>query len=230
MAVSPFAHATHAAEVTAADAFSKNYCLPGSLQSSRLCKVTEDDLNPPDGQTAGNGNELREHAVRTALLGLFAEVGALTATEAASRLGYSSGLCSFHLRQLARHGYIEEAPHSGGRARPWRLRQHNAAADGAVEDQFGDLARGLEDESWRRWQNQRDEAPSEWRHDEAFSTVAYLTPEEMRRVADGIRRTLAPYQGREQRPLSRPESARPVALISRLFPLLPHPADDADQG
>lgn len=190
--------------------------------------MTEDDLNAPDNQTAGTGGEMREHAVRTALLGLLAEVGTVTATEAASRLGYSSGLCSFHLRQLARHGYIEEAPHSGGRARPWRLRQRTAVAEGPAE-QFGDLARGLEDESWQRWLTQRDEAPSEWRHDEAFSAVAYLTPEEMSRVADVIRRALAPYQDREQRPLARPDSARPVALITRLFPLLPHTTDGADQ-
>ncbi|MFF5284408.1 MULTISPECIES: helix-turn-helix transcriptional regulator [Streptomyces] len=150
--------------------------------------------------------------------------------EAASRLGCSSGLCSFHLRQLARHGFIEEAPHRGGRARPWRLKQHTLAADGPVEEQFGDLARGLEDESWQRWLDRREEVPSEWRHDEAFSAVAYLTPEEMSRVANVIRRALEPYQDREQRPLARPDGARPVALITRLFPLLPHPADDADQG
>ncbi|MER5357693.1 winged helix-turn-helix domain-containing protein [Streptomyces sp. NPDC002785] len=191
--------------------------------------MTEDDLNTPRDQARNTGDELREHDVRTALLNLLAEVGTVTATEAASRLGYSSGLCSFHLRQLARHGYIEEAPHNGGRARPWRLRQHNSAADASAEEQFGDLARGLEDESWQRWLAQRDQAPAEWRHDEAFSFVAYLTPEEMSRVADTIRRTLAPYQDREQRPLARPDSARPVALITRLFPLLPHATDDADQ-
>ncbi|MGW6310346.1 winged helix-turn-helix domain-containing protein [Streptomyces niveus] len=192
--------------------------------------MTEDDVNTPDDQAPGTGEELREHDVRTALLDLLAEVGTVTATEAASRLGYSSGLCSFHLRQLARHGYIEEAPHSGGRARPWRLRQHTLAADGPMaQEQFGDLARGLEDESWQRWLTQRDEAPSEWRRDEAFSAVAYLTPEEMSRVADVMRRALAPYQDREQRPLARPDGARPVALITRLFPLLPHTADGADQ-
>ncbi|MFJ9033804.1 winged helix-turn-helix domain-containing protein [Streptomyces sp. NPDC102274] len=190
--------------------------------------MTEDDLNAPD-QTHDTGEELREHEVRTALLDLLAEVGAVTATEAASRLGYSSGLCSFHLRQLARHGYIEEAPHSGGRARPWRLKRHTPTGSGPTEEQFGDLARGLEDESWQRWLTQRDEAPSDWRHDEAFSAVAYLTPEEMRRVAGAIRRALAPYQDREQRPLARPDSARPVALITRLFPLLPQTTDDADQ-
>ncbi|MEU4008700.1 winged helix-turn-helix domain-containing protein [Streptomyces pseudogriseolus] len=191
--------------------------------------MTEDDVNSPGGQTNGNSEELREHEVRTALLDLLAEVGTVTATEAASRLGYSSGLCSFHLRQLARHGHIEEAPHSGGRARPWRLKQQTHAAGASMEEQFGDLARGLEDESWQRWLTRRDEAPSEWRHDEAFSAVAYLTPEEMSRIADVIRRALAPYQDREQRPLARPDGARPVALITRLFPLLPHAADSADQ-
>ena len=98
-----------------------------------------------------------------------------------------------------------------------------------MEDPFGDLARGLEDESWQRWLTQRDEAPSEWRRDEAFSAVAYLTPDEMSRVASVIRRALAPYQDREQRPLARPDGARPVALITRLFPLLPQAADGTDQ-
>ncbi|WDT92699.1 helix-turn-helix transcriptional regulator [Streptomyces sp. SCSIO-PteL053] len=50
-----------------------------------------------------------------ALLDLLAETGTVTSTQAANRLGYSSGLCSFHLRQLAKHGLVEEAPHSGGR-------------------------------------------------------------------------------------------------------------------
>ncbi|MBB5120315.1 ArsR family transcriptional regulator [Streptomyces eurocidicus] len=186
--------------------------------------MTEEDLNAPDDLTADAGEGLREHGVRTALLDLLAEVGTVTATEAASRLGCSSGLCSFHLRQLARHGYVEEAPRNGGRARPWRLAQ-DTASDKPAEERFGDLARGLEDESWQRWQAQRDRAPAEWRHDEAFSSLAYLTPEEMSRVADTIRRALAPYEDREQRPLARPDDARPVALITRLFPLLPQAED-----
>ncbi|MFE3825174.1 winged helix-turn-helix domain-containing protein [Streptomyces sp. NPDC059092] len=184
--------------------------------------MTEDDVNTPRDRARDSGGGLREHEVRTALLDLLAEVGTVTATEAAFRLGHSSGLCSFHLRQLARHGYIEEAPRGGGRARPWRLIRHNTAAGAPSEESFGDLARGLEDESWQRWLARRDQAPAEWRHDEAFSAVAYLTPEEMGRVADTIRRALAPYQDREQRPLARPDGARPVALITRLFPLLPH--------
>ncbi|KOG51353.1 ArsR family transcriptional regulator [Streptomyces griseoflavus] len=190
--------------------------------------MTEDDLTARPDRTRHAGAALPEHEVRTALLDLLAEVGTVTATEAAARLGYSSGLCSFHLRQLARHGLIEEAPHRGGRARPWRLTRRGSAPGTSEEEAFGNLARGLEDESWQRWLTQRDHAPAEWRHDEAFSAVAYLTPEEMRRVADAVRRALAPYQDREQRPLARPDGARPVALITRLFPLLSEGAGEEE--
>ncbi|SER75757.1 winged helix-turn-helix domain-containing protein [Lentzea albida] len=65
---------------------------------------------------------LPDHPVRLALLDLLAEHGTLTSTQAAARLGGSSGLCSFHLRKLAELGLIEEAPHQGGKARPWQLR------------------------------------------------------------------------------------------------------------
>lgn len=107
--------------------------------------MTEDDLNAPDERSAGTDGALREHEVRTALLDLLAEVGTVTATEAAARLGYSSGLCSFHLRQLARHGYLEEAP-TVGAGHALAAAAAPSAADGPMEGQFGDLARGLEDE------------------------------------------------------------------------------------
>jgi DNA-binding MarR family transcriptional regulator len=172
---------------------------------------------------------LREHEVRSALLVLLAEVGTVTATEAAARLGHSSGLCSFHLRQLERHGLIEEAPHTGGRARPWRLKQ-DPSADTRADEHFGDLARGLEDESWQRWLRMRDQVPADWPREQAFSTVAYLTAEEMAQVARSIQQLLARYQDREQRPLARPEGALPTALITRLFPLLPEAPTETDRG
>ena len=61
--------------------------------------------------------------------------------------------------------------------------------------------------------------------DEAFSAVVHLTPEELRAVAEAVRRTLAGFQDREREPAARPARARPVALISRLFPLLPAQVD-----
>ncbi|MFE5583275.1 ArsR/SmtB family transcription factor [Kitasatospora sp. NPDC056531] len=174
--------------------------------------MTEEDIATPTGA-------LPEHAVRTALLDLLAERGTLTSTEAAARLGHSSGLCSFHLRQLARYGLIEEAPATDGRARPWRLAQ---ARQQEPADGFGELARGLEDESYRRWLARRAEAPADWQQDEAFSTVVYLTPDELTAVGEAVRRLLAHYRGREADPAARPADARPVAAVTRLFPLLPN--------
>ncbi|WP_326846275.1 winged helix-turn-helix domain-containing protein [Streptomyces kaniharaensis] len=173
--------------------------------------------------TAPTAGALPEHAVRTALLALLAEHGTITSTEAAARLGYSSGLCSFHLRQLARHGLIEEAPPTDGRARPWQLPrpQQTAAAD-----DFGDLARGLEDESYQRWLARRTDAPAEWQHDDAFSAVVHLTPAELTAVGDAVRRILARFRDREHNPGARPAGARPVAAVTRLFPLLPDDQPD----
>ncbi|TWF82838.1 helix-turn-helix protein [Kitasatospora viridis] len=160
--------------------------------------------------------------MRTALLRLLAEEGTATSSTAAARLGYSSGLCSFHLRRLARYGLIEEAPAPDGRARPWRLRRpEGEAAAGDASGEFGELARGLEDESYRRWLARRAAAEPEWRQDEAFSAVLYLTPEEMALVSGEVRRLLTPYAGREGDPARRPGRARPVAVVSRVFPLLP---------
>ncbi|SEG95921.1 Helix-turn-helix domain-containing protein [Actinacidiphila yanglinensis] len=173
--------------------------------------------------------ELPDHPVRIGLLDLLADGGTLTSTEAAAQLGESSGSCSFHLRQLARHGLIEEAPHSGGRARPWRLRREPPCEPAPLEDTgFDALARGLEDESYRRWLAQRDAAPQEWRADEAFSTVVHLTPQEMHAVAEAVRQTLAGYRHREHDSAARPADARPVAFVSRLFPLLPGTQDGAE--
>ncbi|ROQ68700.1 helix-turn-helix protein [Streptomyces sp. 840.1] len=165
---------------------------------------------------------LPDHPVRVALLDLLAEVGTVTSTEAAARLGHSSGLCSFHLRQLAAHGLIEEAPHKGGRVRPWRLRWEPAGEprdrEGVAE--FDVLARGLEDESYRHWLSHRDRAPAEWRQDESFSAVVHLTPAEAAEFAASVRDLLAVYREREDHPGARPADAVAVAAVTRLFPLL----------
>src|SRR5918912_2452269 len=60
------------------------------------------------------------HPTRLALVGLLRREGPLTATRAAEHLGESPASCSFHLRQLARYGLVEEAGGGHGRERPWR--------------------------------------------------------------------------------------------------------------
>src|SRR4051812_20533989 len=61
------------------------------------------------------------HPLRVRLLDTLRGEGPLTATALARRLGESSGSTSYHLRQLARHGFIEEdTSRGGGRMRWWR--------------------------------------------------------------------------------------------------------------
>ena len=173
------------------------------------------------------------HPLRATLLGLVRDRGTLTSTEAARLTGESSGLCSFHLRQLARYGYLEEAPHAGGRVRPWQLpveapgpaaagsgRGSGGDAGSDAGDGFGALARELEDEGYRRWMARRPQAPQEWQRDAAFSAVLRLSPGELAEAAAEIRAVLDRYAQRHGRP------RQPVAAVVRLFPLLP--ADPGD--
>jgi len=60
------------------------------------------------------------HPLRLALLDRLGVLGRATATLLANDLGESSGSTSYHLRQLARHGFIEQAPGGNGRERWWR--------------------------------------------------------------------------------------------------------------
>jgi hypothetical protein len=151
------------------------------------------------------------HPVRVALVELLRKRGTVTSTEAARELGGSSGLHSFHLRQLARYGLIEEVPGRGGRAKPWRLAEPRTMEDALQSE----LNRGLEDESYRRWLTMRDGAPDRWRRDEAFSEVVHLTPHEMTELAGAVRALIAGYGGRGRR-----RGTGPVAAVARFFPLL----------
>ncbi|RFC77049.1 winged helix-turn-helix domain-containing protein [Streptomyces sp. AcE210] len=172
---------------------------------------------PPHGAR----RPLPDHPVRIALLDLLAEVGTVTSTEAAARLGHSSGLCSFHLRQLARYGLIEEAPPTDGRARPWQLRwesDHLADQVGAVE--FTALTHGLEDESYRHRLAHLEQAPAAWRHDESFSAVLRLSPDEVTQLAASMRQLMADFQARHDAAATRPADTVAVAAVARLFPLL----------
>ena len=58
------------------------------------------------------------HPTRLKLLGELRRVGPLTATQAGGRIGESPAGCSFHLRQLAKYGLVEEAGGGRGRSRP----------------------------------------------------------------------------------------------------------------
>ena len=61
------------------------------------------------------------HPLRLRMLGLLRSEGPATATTLAHRLDLNTGATSYHLRQLAQHGFIEEdAERGNARDRWWR--------------------------------------------------------------------------------------------------------------
>lgn len=59
------------------------------------------------------------HPVRMRILGLLRTLGPATATLIAQRLDLNSGATSYHLRQLAEHGFVEEAAGRGTKRERW---------------------------------------------------------------------------------------------------------------
>lgn len=79
-------------------------------------------LGPPDMREL-DARSLRglAHPLRMRLLRSLRRGGPATASQLAEKLGESSGATSYHLRQLAEYGFIEDAPEQGkGRERWWR--------------------------------------------------------------------------------------------------------------
>ncbi|MEU5387920.1 helix-turn-helix domain-containing protein [Kitasatospora cineracea] len=155
---------------------------------------------------------LPDHPVRLALLDLLAETGTATATGAAARLGLSSGLCSFHLRQLARYGLVEEVPARAGRSRPWRLRwgspDQPPAYPGSAPGPAPEPAPGPAPEP--------APAPGAHRAD-PLAAVLHLTPGEAAELAYAVRELFDAYARRTPPPAG----TVPYAVAARVLPLLP---------
>jgi len=74
------------------------------------------------------------HPVRMKLILALRTRGPLTASQAGRLLGESSGTCSFHLRQLAKYGLVEETGEGVGREKPWRATATSTAWDDVPAD------------------------------------------------------------------------------------------------
>jgi DNA-binding transcriptional ArsR family regulator len=93
------------------------------------------------------------HPLRVRLLDLLAEVGPSTASGLGRLVGENSGSTSYHLRQLARHGLIEEAEGLGtARDRYWKVVEGGWTLDGyqmLQDEETAPAARFLLDEVHR---------------------------------------------------------------------------------
>src|SRR5665811_909267 len=61
------------------------------------------------------------HPVRLGILEQLTIHGPMTATELADQLDETPSNCSWHLRKLAEHSFVEEAEGGVGRKRPWQI-------------------------------------------------------------------------------------------------------------
>lgn len=73
------------------------------------------------------------HPDRLRMLGMLRFDGPATATGLAKRLGLNSGATSYHLRQLAAHGLIEEAEGLGNKRDRWWQARRMAVEDDPTE-------------------------------------------------------------------------------------------------
>jgi DNA-binding transcriptional ArsR family regulator len=109
------------------------------------------------------------HPLRVRLLGLLRAEGPATASQLGRKVDESSGSTSYHLRELAKHGFIEEEPSPDGRERRWRARHRYTSWDNAQmtaspegrevlavmrERQVEALARAARDYDPQRWSEQ----------------------------------------------------------------------------
>ncbi|MHB1432799.1 MAG: winged helix-turn-helix domain-containing protein [Streptosporangiaceae bacterium] len=168
------------------------------------------------------------HPTRLALLGLLRTRGPLTATQAAGLIGESSASCSFHLRQLAKYGLVEEAGTGRGRERPWRaVAMFTDVPEVAEDPEFAEAAglfRTVIAERYfaqvRRWLAARADEPAEWQQAAQLGdALLYLTAAELTELGDQVRALTDRFIGRLTDPGSRPPEARLVAYLHLAFPL-----------
>jgi len=176
------------------------------------------------------------HTGRYAILERLQTRGPATATECAEAAGLSPSACSYHLRLLARHGFVEEDSseaaserRSDGRERVWR-----AATPGWFTDPPADadpremqaidatLTRVMMASSDSRVLAFVDRAAAEpeWRAAALLSnSTVVATVDELAEISQALLGVLRPYFLSER--TDRPEGARDVHVSIRMAPRPP---------
>lgn len=162
------------------------------------------------------------HPLRLELFERLAILGTATASELAELVDESPANCSFHLRVLAKHGYIERAESSDGRARPWRVTDVTQSWDGDLPGETRVAAEALGDamiewDTARMREAARRPRPPEWRgHLFDSRATLWLTPQEADELGKQIRALLNPYVQRWYTG-ERPDGGAPVRVLASAF-------------
>lgn len=168
------------------------------------------------------------HPTRLSILEALSRREPLTATEVSEMVGESPTNCAFHLRTLAKYGFVEEDGGGPGRRRPWRRSHIGFSYDeSSLQEPEAQLAAGvLTSVLWEKWLTRlarvnslRGSFPEQWRKvTGASETVFHLTPEEAEAFQEELNAVLYRYRERLEDPSLRPPGSFPVELIQFTFP------------
>jgi DNA-binding transcriptional ArsR family regulator len=174
------------------------------------------------------------HPVRIRLLEELTFRGPLTATQAAHHVGESPSSCSFHLRSLAKYGFVEEAGGGTGRQRPWRVvslgnRWRTGPDTEATVRTAGEAlaaqVRRRDQELFDEHRAHQDELPAEWTEAVIHANFGgWLTADELAEIGEQLIETWRPYLDRLRDPSARPPGSRLVHMFAHGFPRA-EPAD-----
>jgi DNA-binding transcriptional ArsR family regulator len=165
------------------------------------------------------------HPARARLLGLLRLEGPATATALARRLGTNSGQTSYHLRQLAEVGMVEEDTELGtGRDRWWRA-AHDTTSwssvhfrddpdDRAADDWLVGYAARLHARWVQDWLDTRSEWSKAWLDASDMSDIRLrLNPQRTKAMVEELHAVLERYREHEGGP-----GAEPVTVTLHAFP------------
>jgi DNA-binding transcriptional ArsR family regulator len=171
-----------------------------------------------DAQTA----RAMAHPLRIRLVEELAFRGPMTATQLAELVSESPANTSWHLRQLAKYGFVEEAGGGTGRQRPWRVVvQSNSVPTEGLDAETAAASQAMitlwlnrEFEALLAWQR-REASEGEWAHAAYVDqSLGWLTVDELRDLSQVMQEILTRYIHRISDPASRPPGSRPVRLVS----------------
>ncbi|WP_067461502.1 ArsR/SmtB family transcription factor [Actinomadura macra] len=192
------------------------------------------DQPPPEEITDPRQVRLLAHPLRQRIAEVMRR-GPVSSTTLARALGQSTGATSYHLRQLARHGFIEEVPELGrGRERWWRVvaadrrlprySEQTSRMREAVEE-FTRLELANEWEQLARFQRARDDLGA-WADALLFSfSTVTLTMEQVRPFFEDYIALLYRYKQVDGDP---PPDARTLLVRLLAFPEITEEDDRTD--
>jgi hypothetical protein len=169
------------------------------------------------------------HPLRIELMDQLTFRGPMTATQCAALVGESPSSCSFHLRTLAKYGFVEEAEGGTGRQRPWRVvtlgnrwdsSRSTPPAERAAGETLSRLVRDRDRQLLEDYLARADEFEPEWAGAAVHSNFGgYLTPAELREIGEKLLALWVPYMERiAAAPADRPTGARLVHMAAYGFP------------